>query len=114
MPARTDHDRRDAQHAARATIAIALGRYIRRITEQAYAHIEEEATRDSIGDVDWSEVGTSAAHRALAAFGAGAGDRDQDGGRLTPATVAGKVRRRLVHYGRLALPTRASLRWRPW
>ncbi len=72
MPARTDHDRRDAQHAARATIAIALGRYIRRITEQAYAHIEEEATRDSIGDVDWSEVGTSAAHRALSAFGAGA------------------------------------------
>lgn len=69
MPARTDHDRRDAQHAARATIAVAMGRYIRRLTEQAYAHIEEEATRDSIGDIDWSSVGASAAHRALSAYG---------------------------------------------
>ena len=72
MPARTDHDRRDAQHAARATIAIALGRYIRRITEQAYAHIEEEATRDSDGERDWSAIGASCADQALASFGAGA------------------------------------------
>lgn len=70
MPARTDHDRRDAQHAARATIAIALGRYIRRITEQAYAHIEEEATRDSIEPRDWSAVGIAAANQSLAAHGA--------------------------------------------
>ena len=70
MPARTDHDRRDAQHAARATIAIALGRYIRRITEQAYAHIEEEATRDSDGERDWSAIGTACADQALASFGA--------------------------------------------
>ncbi len=69
MPARTDHDRRDAQHAARATVAIAMGRYIRRITHEAYTEIEEVATRDHIGDVDWSAVGTAAANRALTSYG---------------------------------------------
>lgn len=68
MPARTDHDRRDAQHAARATIAIAMGRYIRRITEEAYAHIEQRAT-EALDDVDWSHVGAVAAAQALAAYG---------------------------------------------
>ena len=72
MAARTDHDRRDAQHAARCTIAVAVGRYIRRMTEEAYAHIEEEATRhDGITELDWSEVGTAAAHRALGSYGVG-------------------------------------------
>lgn len=72
MPARTDHDRRDAQHAARATIAIHVSRYIRRMTEMAYAHIEEEATRDDLGDTDWTEVGTAAAYRALGSYGVAA------------------------------------------
>lgn len=84
MPARTDHDRRDAQHAARATITIAIGRYVRRMTEEAYAHIEEEATRhDGISELDWSEVGTAAAHSALASYGVSFGphraiDADSD------------------------------------
>lgn len=69
MPARTDHDRRDAQHAARATIAIAMGRYIRRLTEAAYAHIEEVATSDLGDDIDWSAVGAASANRALTAYG---------------------------------------------
>lgn len=71
MPARTDHDRRDAQHAVRASIAIELGRYVRRITEEAYTYIEQEATEhDHDGEVvDWSAVGIAAAHRALASYG---------------------------------------------
>ena len=68
MPARTDHDRRDAQHAARATIAIAIQRYVRRITEEAYAHIEERATSDD-DTIDWSDEGRVAANRALASYG---------------------------------------------
>lgn len=81
MAARTDHDRRDAQHAARATIAIAVSRYIRRMTEEAYAHIEEEATRhDGITELDWSKVGTGAAHQALGSYGFTAGpERAVDG-----------------------------------
>ena len=69
MPARTDHDRRDAQHAARATIAVAMGRYVRRLTEAAYAHVEEVATSEHDGEIDWSAVGAAAANRALAAYG---------------------------------------------
>ena len=70
MPARTDHDRRDAQHAARARIAVAMGRYVRRLTEEAYAHIELEATNhDGDGYIDWSKVGTDSADRALGAYG---------------------------------------------
>lgn len=80
MPARTDHDRRDAQHAARARIAVAMGRYVRRLTEEAYAHIEEEATRhDGITDIDWSRVGTASADQALASYGIGGADRAVDG-----------------------------------
>lgn len=69
MPARTDHDRRDAQHAARATISIAINRYVRRITEEAYAHIEERAASDIDGEIDWSDEGRMAATRALASYG---------------------------------------------
>lgn len=72
MPARTDHDRRDAQHAARATIAIAMGRYIRRVTEEAYAKIEQEAAEyDGSEPVNWSAVGAAAANQSLASYGAG-------------------------------------------
>lgn len=69
MPARTDHDRRDAQHAVRATVAMEIGRYVRRIVEESYAYIEQEATEHDGGTVDWSAVGIAAAHRALASYG---------------------------------------------
>lgn len=70
MPARTDHDRRDAQHSARVAVAEAFGRYIRRVTEEAYAHIEEAAASyDGTHDIDWSQVGRTSAHRALTAYG---------------------------------------------
>lgn len=69
MAARTDHDRRDAQHAARATISVAIQRFVRRITEEAYAHIEERATSDGIGEVDWSDEGRVAANSALSSWG---------------------------------------------
>ena len=70
MPARTDHDRRDAQHAARARIAVAMGRYIRRLTEEAYAHIEQKGTEhDGVGVIDWSKVGADSADRALGSYG---------------------------------------------
>lgn len=70
MPARTDHERRDAQHAATATVMIYLGKYRRRLIEEAYAHIEEVTTRhDGIGSVDWTEVGKAGAYRALANYG---------------------------------------------
>jgi len=70
MPARTDHDRRDAQHAARARIAVQMSRYIRRLTEESYAHLEERAaSHDGISHVDWSEAGTAAADKALASYG---------------------------------------------
>lgn len=90
MPARTDHDRRDAQHAARATIAVAVSRYIRRMTEEAYAHIEEEATRhDGITELDWSKVGTGAAHQALGSYGFTAGPERALDGDANPALEAG-------------------------
>lgn len=80
MPARTDHDRRDAQHAARATIAIAMGRYIRRVTEEAYAHIEQEATEyDGSDALDWSAVGAAAANRALSSYGVTQAERAIEG-----------------------------------
>jgi hypothetical protein len=69
VPARTDHDRRDAQHAVRATVAIEISRYVRRIVEEAYAHVEQEATEHDGRDVDWSAVGIASAHRALASYG---------------------------------------------
>lgn len=89
MAARTDHDRRDAQHAARATIAIAIGRYIRRLTEEAYAHIEERATsHDGITALDWSHVGATAAHQALSSYGITVAQRAVDGD-VVPALDSG-------------------------
>ena len=89
MAARTDHDRRDAQHAARSTIAVAMARYIRRMTEEAYAHIEEEATRDAGGNIDWSEVGRSAAHQALSSYGVSVGPERALDASDSPAIEAG-------------------------
>ena len=90
MPARTDHDRRDAQHAARATIAVAISRYIRRATEEAYAHIEERATsHDGISELDWSEVGRAAANQALASYGVVVGPQRAIDHDDSPALEAG-------------------------
>lgn len=66
MPARTDHDRRDAQSAARGEIAVYMQAYVRRFVARAYALIEEEATGNDSGDpVDWITVGKAAAYHAL-------------------------------------------------
>lgn len=73
MPARTDHERRDAQSRVRHEIAVKLERYKRRLLEEAYAHIEEEAAKhDGITFRDWDEVGKAAADRALSSWGFGA------------------------------------------
>lgn len=70
MPARTDHDRRDAQDAARAEIRVAMNRYIRRVYEGALAHIEERATsHDGITPIDWVYEGKVAAHSSLHSWG---------------------------------------------
>lgn len=70
MPARTDHDRRDAQSAARNEIATYVQAYIRRLTSRAYAVIEEEATGNDSGDpVDWITAGKAAAYLALDEYG---------------------------------------------
>lgn len=87
MPARTDHDRRDAQHAARATVAVELGRYSRRLIELAYAAIEEEATRDHKDSFDWSEFGATAAARAIKKLGDE--NRAVAAGKQLPASSAG-------------------------
>lgn len=90
MASRTDHDRRDAQHAARSTIAIAISRYIRRMTEEAYAHIEEKATsHDGISELDWSEVGRAAAHKALGSYGVSVGPQRAIDHDDSPALEAG-------------------------
>ena len=66
MPSRTDHDRRDAQDAAYATIVLHMRPYIRRMTEEARAHIEQEAAEyDGSDPVDWTAVGEAAAYSAL-------------------------------------------------
>jgi len=70
MPARTDHDRRDAQHAARSKIAVYVARYTRRLIEEAYAHIEERNTNhDGIEEINWTEAGFLAADQAAASWG---------------------------------------------
>lgn len=76
MPARTDHDRRDAQSAARATVSMQMGPYIRRMVERAYAIIEKEASENDGADpVDWVAVGQDAAYRALTEQGVRIPDR---------------------------------------
>ena len=57
-----------------------MGRYIRRIQEEAYAHIEERATRDDGTEIDWSAVGSAAANQALGSYlGAGNPERAIEG-----------------------------------
>jgi hypothetical protein len=68
MAALSDHDRRDAEHAARAEMAIVVQKYVRRVNEAAKAYIKEaldEAARGE-GTIDGTSVGRSAATRAIA------------------------------------------------
>lgn len=47
-----------------------MGRYVRRLTEEAYALIELKGTEhDGIGTIDWSKVGADSADRALGSYG---------------------------------------------
>ena len=68
MAALSDHDRRDAEHAARAEMAILIQKYVRRVNEAAKAYIKEaldDAARN--GDtVDGTAIGRGAAGRAIA------------------------------------------------
>ena len=68
MAALSDHDRRDAEHAARAEMAILVQKYVRRINEAAKGFIKEaldEAAREGVA-VDGTALGRSAASRAIA------------------------------------------------
>ncbi len=66
MSALSDHDRRDAEDAARAEIRISVNKYIRRMTETTKTNIKEaldEASRSGEA-VDGTALGRSAALRA--------------------------------------------------
>lgn len=70
MAALSDHDRRDAEHAARAEVAILVQKYVRRMTELTKAYIKEdldEAARHS-RSVDGTALGRAAAARATAHY----------------------------------------------
>ena len=70
MPSVSDHVRRDAEHAARSDIRVQISRFIRRMDEQAKAHIAaviEQA--EASGDViDGLEIGREAAARAIGSY----------------------------------------------
>lgn len=70
MPARTDHDRRDAQHWVRLTVSGTMGQFIRRVTADAYNKVEEvQAKYDGTEPIDWAKVGQEKALEALADWG---------------------------------------------
>lgn len=69
MSAHSDHDRRDAEHAARSDIRVVIARYTRRLDELAKANIKAELERYDAGTVaDWTEIGRDAAARAIASY----------------------------------------------
>lgn len=70
MAAVTDHDRRDAEHAARCEISIQISRYIRRLNEEAKAHIKQEIARAEHENrtIDGTKLGREAARVAAAAY----------------------------------------------
>lgn len=85
MPARTDHDRRDAQDAGRTTVLLHLKPFIRRMTEETYALIEQEAAEyDGSDPVDWTAVGEAAAYSVLHKYGIAIAQRKLD---LVAATL---------------------------
>ena len=70
MPSVSDHARRDAEHAARSAIRVQIMRFVRRMDEQAKAHIAaaiEQAARDGEA-VDGVAIGEDAAARAIASY----------------------------------------------
>lgn len=65
----SDHDRRDAEHAARAEIAILLSKYGRRLYEEAKAHIATALTEAEPGElVDGTAIGREAARASIANY----------------------------------------------
>lgn len=66
----SDHVRRDAEHAARSEIRVHIMRYVRRLDEQAKAHIADAiAAAEASGEpVDGLEIGRAAADRAIAIY----------------------------------------------
>jgi mevalonate pyrophosphate decarboxylase len=66
----SDHDRRDAEHAARAKIAVSLQRFRRRMDELAKAHIAEQMEQaQAKGEaIDGTAAGEAAANLAINAF----------------------------------------------
>lgn len=70
MPSGSDHVRRDAEHAARSDIRVQVMRYIRRMDEEAKAHIAEAiaAAEATGGVVDGTAIGKAAAARAISVY----------------------------------------------
>jgi hypothetical protein len=70
MPSVSDHVRRDAEHAARSDIRVQISRFIRRMDEQAKAHIQYAIERaEASGEVvDGLAIGREAAARAIGSY----------------------------------------------
>lgn len=70
MPSVSDHVRRDAEHAARSLIRVQVMRYVRRMDEQAKAHIAAaiEAAETAGDPIDGTAIGEDAAARAIGTY----------------------------------------------
>ena len=71
MPANSDHIRRDAEHAARMEISILVSKFIRRMQEDAKAHISEaisSAGSRGEGVIDGTQIGRKAAETAISNY----------------------------------------------
>lgn len=66
----TDHDVRDAEHAARLACSEVLGKYQRRIAEMSKALIQEriEKAAEEGTEIDGSAIGREAAYEAIAPY----------------------------------------------
>ena len=81
MAALSDHDRRDAEHAARMEFALIVGKYVRRMNDISKAYIKEDLDDAAKNgrSVDGTSVGRAAAERAAKSyFGGLAGANPQD------------------------------------
>lgn len=90
MAARSDHERRDAEHAAGAEIAIEVTRYIRRIQDEAKKLIQEDflvAEREN-RPVDGTAIGRTAGRRATAFILGVNGPNAIEGETVTPEIAA--------------------------
>jgi len=65
VPSLSDHVRRDAQHAARSDIRVAMMKFVRRLDEDAKAHIES-ANPAEVSDGE--QLGREAAAKAIANY----------------------------------------------